>query len=92
MKLLHRVICGSVLVDYRYTSVLCHLSSISSVIDCGSLDDPNNGQVELSNTTFRSTANFTCSQGYSLSNGNSIRTCEANGEWSGDSPICECMS
>ena len=64
--------------------------SISAVIDCGNLDDPDNGQVELSNTTLGSTANFTCSQGYSLSNGNNTRTCEANGQWSGDPPFCEC--
>ena len=64
---------------------------ISAVTDCGTLDDPDNGQVELSNTTFRSTANVTCSQGYSLSTGNTTRTCEANGQWSGDSPVCECM-
>ena len=66
------------------------LPFISSVIDCGSLDDPDNGQVELSNTTFGSTANFTCSQGYSLSNRNTTRTCETNGEWSGEPPVCEC--
>ena len=59
--------------------------------DCGSLDDPDNGQVELSSTVFGSTANYSCNLGYSLSNGNNTRTCEADGEWSGDPPSCECM-
>ena len=59
-------------------------------VGCCSLGHPVNGQVELSNTTVRSTANYTCNQGYILSNGNSTRTCEANGEWSGSSPSCEC--
>jgi len=58
------------------------------VVDCGTLEDPDNGRVEFSNTTFESTANYTCNLGYSL-NGNSTRTCETNGEWSGDSPSCE---
>ena len=58
------------------------------MVDCGSLEDPDNGQVDFSNTTFESTANYTCDLGYSL-NGNSSRTCEANGNWSGDQPSCE---
>ena len=73
-----------------YPQVPACLQSVSAVIDCGSLDDLENGQVDLSNTTVGSTANFTCNQGYILTNGSSTRTCEANGEWSGDSPICEC--
>ena len=64
------------------------LLSVSAVVDCGSLVDPNNGQVNFSNTTFESTANYTCDLGYSL-NGNWTRTCEANGEWSEDQPSCE---
>ena len=61
-----------------------------AVVNCSSLDDPVNGQVELSNTTVGLTANYTCIQGYILTNGNNTRTCEANGEWSGSSPSCEC--
>ena len=76
--------------------ILVHLQiTISSsllfvyvVVDCGSLEDPDNGQVEFSNTTFESTANYTCDLGYSL-NGNSTRTCEGSGEWSGNQPSCE---
>ena len=84
-------ICECKSLVFVYSQVDRCVLSISAVIDCGSLDDPDNGQVELSNTTLGSTANFTCSWGYSLSNGNSTYTCEANGEWSGDPPICECM-
>ena len=73
-----------------YVSTSLCLQSVSAVIDCGSLDDPENGQVELSNTTVGSTANFTCNQDYILSNGSSTRICQTNGEWSGDSPFCEC--
>ena len=64
--------------------------SVSAVVDCGSLEDPDNGQVDFSNTTFESTANYTCNMGYRLSNGNTSRTCEATEEWSGDPPSCEC--
>ena len=58
------------------------------MVDCGSLEDPDNGQVEFSNTTFESTVNYTCDLGYNL-NGNSTHTCEANGEWSENPPSCE---
>ena len=69
-------------------NILLYLLCVSAVVDCGSLDDPDNGQVNFSNTTFESTANYTCDLGYNL-NGNSTRTCEASGEWSGDPPSCE---
>ena len=91
------VICQSYYIRYflGVTRKFCYsclpvVLSISAVIDCGSLDDPDNGQVELSNTTVGSSANYTCNQGYILRNGNSTRICQANGEWSGDSPFCEC--
>ena len=62
--------------------------SVFVVVDCGSLEDPDNGQVDFSNTAFESTANYTCNLGYNLT-GSSNRTCEANGNWSGDPPSCE---
>ena len=73
---------------------LVYFYSVSAVVDCGSLEDPANGQVEFSNTstTFGSTANYTCNLGYRLLDGSSIRTCEASGDWTGDSPSCECKS
>ena len=70
---------------------LVYFHSISAVVDCGSLEDPDNGQVEFSNTstTFGSTANYTCNLGYRLLDENSTRTCEASGDWTGDPPSCE---
>ena len=64
---------------------------ISTVVDCGSLTDPANGQVDLtSGTIFRQTATYSCNTGYNLV-GNSTRTCQATGEWSGSAPTCEGM-
>ena len=56
-------------------------------IDCGSLVSPINGQISVSSTTIGSTASYTCSSGYSLS-GATVRTCQANGQWSGTAPVC----
>ena len=62
---------------------------VYTVVNCSNLDDPVNGQVEFTDTTVGSIANYTCNQRYILSNGNSTRTCEASGEWSGSPPSCE---
>ena len=62
---------------------------LSTVPDCGSLTDPANGQVDLtSGTTFGQTATYSCNTGYNLV-GDSTRTCQATGVWSGSAPTCE---
>lgn len=60
------------------------------MIDCGDLESPDNGMVDLSNgTTFGSQAVYTCNDPFKL-NGNSVRVCQENGEWSGSTPVCDC--
>ena len=60
-----------------------------TVVDCGSLTDPANGQVNLTaGTTFGQTATYSCNTGYNLV-GDSTRACQATGEWSGSTPTCE---
>ena len=62
-----------------------------STVDCGSLSAPANGQVDLtSGTTFGQTATYSCNTGYNLV-GDSTRTCQATGVWSGSAPTCEGM-
>ena len=57
-------------------------------VDCGDLNGPANGQVNLtSGTTFGHPATYTCDMGYNLV-GDSIRTCQATGRWSGSAPTC----
>ena len=58
-------------------------------MDCGNLTAPANGQVDLtSGTTFGQTATYSCNTGYNLV-GDSTRTCQATGEWSGSVPTCQ---
>ena len=62
---------------------------ISTVVDCGPLTDPANGQViHTVGTTFGQTATYICNTGYSLV-GDSTRTCQATGNWSGSAPTCQ---
>ena len=62
-----------------------------TAVDCGTLTDPANGSVNhTAGTTFRQTATYSCDTGYNLV-GDSTRTCNATGQWSGRAPTCERM-
>ncbi len=43
----------------------------------------------MTGTTVGSTASYTCDQGFFLTNGDSVRQCQPNGQWSGNEPTCE---
>ena len=56
---------------------------------CPELENPRNGRVSLPmGTAFGDLANYTCDDGLLPVFGDTIRTCEANGQWSGSEPIC----
>ena len=59
-----------------------------AVVDCGSLQDPENGMVTVTETTFGSIASYSCSGSNYLLMGAAERTCQADGMWSGSVPIC----
>ena len=62
-----------------------------TAVDCGTLTDPDNGSVNhTAGTTFGKTATYSCDTGYSLV-GDSTRTCQATGNWSGSAPTCQGM-
>ncbi|XP_050051584.2 sushi, von Willebrand factor type A, EGF and pentraxin domain-containing protein 1-like [Dermacentor andersoni] len=58
------------------------------IVDCGPLDGMANGAVRLLGTQYGSKAEFTCNEGFKLT-GTNTRTCEADGQWSDESPRCE---
>ena len=66
-------------------STVAGSGSGSGVGDCCALPNPLNGLVQFPGTTVGSVASYSCFVGYIL-NGTSNRTCEADGEWSGDPP------
>lgn len=62
-----------------------------TVVDCGTLSNPANGQVShTGRTTFGQAAIYSCDAGYNLV-GNRTRTCQATGVWSGSEPTCQRM-
>ena len=60
-------------------------------MNCGSLPDPANGSVNhTAGTSLGQSANYRCNTGYTLV-GDSTRTCQATGNWSGSAPTCQGM-
>ena len=60
-----------------------------TVVDCGNLTNPANGQVShTAGTTFEQTATYSCDTGFNLM-GDTTRTCQATGVWSGNAPTCQ---
>jgi CUB/sushi domain-containing protein len=57
------------------------------IVDCGNPGEPTNGVKVGSSTTFGSTVQYRCNEGYEL-DGNERRECQANGRWSGVLPRC----
>ena len=61
---------------------------VCTAITCGSLSDPDNGQVRMTNgTQLGSEAIYSCSYGYRLA-GDATRICEIDEDWSGSPPDC----
>ena len=69
-----------------YTSLAKYL--FFPAVNCGSLTDPDNGQVDISSgTTYGRVAIFSCNTGYELSNQQEV-LCGEEGMWSSTSPSC----
>ena len=82
--------CPSKLVIINHQVRLCiyvYIFLLSTVVDCGPLPNPVNGQVNTTGTTYGQTATYSCNTGYRLL-GDSTRTCQATGSWSGSAPTC----
>ena len=66
--------------------LLCFIT----VVDCGVLAPPFDGQVDISSgTTYNEVATYSCDIPYHNLVGSSTRTCQANGTWSLTAPVCE---
>ena len=57
---------------------------------CEALDEPENGELEQTGNFEGSTAQYFCDEGFTPGEGDDIRTCTAQGEWSGTALTCQC--
>jgi formylglycine-generating enzyme required for sulfatase activity len=60
-------------------------------VNCGGLTPPENGSVFAPDTTFDNVASYECDEGYDLI-GDTLRSCGADGAWSGAAPTCAAVS
>nr|XP_033774529.1 complement receptor type 1-like [Geotrypetes seraphini] len=88
---------GYLLIRGKPTSIVCLQNLTWSTIDtfcerksCGSPGELINGNVDLEDNLFGSTATFSCNAGYRLL-GRPIRQCLSTGFWSNVVPSCEAV-
>ena len=60
---------------------------LTFTVRCSSLSDPSNGRVNQRGNEPGDRATYICNSGYNLV-GQSTRTCQNNGQWSGSAPTC----
>ena len=58
------------------------------VVTCGLLPIPSNGRRSSSQRNYNVSVDLSCNTGYIL-RGNSSRTCQSTGQWSGTQPTCD---
>ena len=75
-------------MDGKYLRFFRNYGLGFDIEDCGVLPSPTNGEVLNPDVTAEGqVATYMCFTGYGLV-GNSIRTCQSNGHWSGAAPVC----
>lgn len=57
------------------------------MVHCVALPAPESGTKYGDVTSYEATVSFTCDKGYFLT-GSANRTCQADGEWSGNKTVC----
>ena len=57
-------------------------------MDCPELESPQNGTVTQEERIYPNEAEYSCDDGFELE-GEAVRMCQIDGEWTGEAPICE---
>ncbi|XP_064397052.1 sushi, von Willebrand factor type A, EGF and pentraxin domain-containing protein 1-like isoform X2 [Halichondria panicea] len=80
-------ISGASIRICRSTGLWSAIAPTCQPVDCMGLNNPANGMVALSGTTFTHTATYSCLSGFALI-GQDTRQCLATRLWSGEEPTC----
>ena len=70
-----------------FIALLCMHTNFRLELRCPDLENPADGSVVYDGLVVGSQATYSCNDGYRLV-GSSTRTCEIDGTWSGESPLC----
>ena len=79
------------IVSKLFFQVLNFSLSIKGEVRCATLEDPENGVVVTTGETPGSSASYDCNLGYRIQ-GDTTRTCQQSGLWTGVAPTCNRMS
>ena len=63
--------------------------ALSPAVNCGYPGTPTRGRSYYSSTYYNAVVSYSCDVAYRLL-GSRSRTCQANGQWSGNLPQCNC--
>ena len=78
------LICFPIIVIIAMLCILWHCNCTGV---CDEPDSPMNGGKVTTGNTEGDTARYFCNSGFQLT-GNTMRTCESDGQWSGSQPKC----
>ena len=68
-----------------------HIFFLADSSKCEFLDAPTNGFVVIGGFQHGDNATYFCNTDYFLMNGDHVRQCMTNGQWSGNAPSCQSM-
>ena len=84
--------CMQRLTPHAVCCVLCTILRcifFTGIVDCGTVQDPKNGWVNVSGVGEAATAEYYCRDGYRLVNGSKTRRCGEDSQWTGTAPTCQ---
>ncbi|CAG5134438.1 unnamed protein product, partial [Candidula unifasciata] len=80
-------LAGNTTAECLATGVWSAVAPICLIVDCLPPPEIEHGNVSFSLTTYQSSADYSCSPGYKLSNSSTL-ICVANASWYGEMPLC----
>ncbi|XP_077865861.1 C4b-binding protein beta chain-like, partial [Saccoglossus kowalevskii] len=82
-------------ISTNYTNSTCQVDGSwepdipeCSIVSCGNPGKPDNGYAKGTDYTYGSNVTYICDDGYTL-NGTETITCQADGNWNADVPLCQ---
>ena len=72
----------------KHIKIYIYIFTYYLVVNCGDPGIPSNGTRSAIAFDFKSIVRFKCREGAKLS-GNTTRTCQASGQWTGRNPVCK---
>ena len=66
-----------------------HMVWSLSIAECGQPNADESTTVQVTSTSHGSEATYTCTSGFDTIEGETVRLCGSDGQWSGKAPVCK---